>query len=369
MEGFELLRLAMPLVEPFRSSNGVESERDVLLVRALTDGGDGWGECVALREPIYSPEYVDGAHDVIRRHLAPRLLGGALDAADVARRLAPVRGHPMAKAALEMAVLDAQLRAEGRSLAQHLGATRRRVPCGVSVGLFDTTDALVAAVGRYVEAGYARVKLKIAPGRDVEVVAAVRAAYGTQLPLQVDANGSYSAADIDALRALDPFGLVLIEQPFPEDDLAGHAALARQISTPVCLDESVTSVASAIAAIDAGAASIINIKPGRVGGLLAAAAIHDACVERGVAVWCGGMLETGIGRAANLALAALPGFTLPGDISASDRYFERDITEPFVLEGGEMAVPDGPGIGVAPRPEELRRALVARELVDRGTLG
>jgi len=287
---------------------------------------------VAGSEPFYSAEYVDGAAEVIRRFLFPRLAAvPVLTAAEVAPRLAPVRGHPMAKAAVELAILDAELRAAGVPLASHLGAVRDRVPAGVSVGIADSVAALLEAVAGYLAAGYLRIKLKIEPGWDVEVVRAVRREFGA-VPLQVDANAAYVAADIDRLAELDEFELLLIEQPLPEDDLCGHAELAGRLRTPVCLDESITSVGAAATAIGLGACRIVNIKAGRMGGYLEAVRVHDLCAARGVPVWCGGMLETGVGRAANVALATLPNFTLPGDISASERYFETDVTAPFVLE-------------------------------------
>jgi o-succinylbenzoate synthase len=343
----ELRRIDLPLVSPFRTSFGTETDRDVLLVRVgFGDGSEGWGECVALREPVYSAEFVDAAELVIEDHLLPRLLGGELAAADVAHRLAPVKGHPMAKAALEMAVLDAELRRTSTTLHGHLGATRTRVPSGVSVGIFDSIEALLAAVEAYVDEGYVRIKLKIEPGWDLEPVRQVRAMLGDDALLQVDANTAYTRADIDHLCRLDEFGLLLVEQPLPEDDLLGHARLAAASSTPVCLDESIVSVATAVDAIELGAAEIVNIKPGRVGGYLEARRIHDACLARNVPVWCGGMLETGIGRAANVALACLPGFTLPGDISASSRFYARDlVADPIVIVDGHVAVPDAPGLG------------------------
>jgi O-succinylbenzoate synthase len=239
------------------------------------------------------------------------------------------------------------LRRDGRSLAARLGAVRDRVASGVSVGIMASIPQLLAAVASYVEQGYARIKLKIEPGWDVEPVRAVRERFGDALLLQVDANTAYTLDDARHLARLDEFGLLLIEQPLPEEQILAHAKLARQLRTPVCLDESIVSAVVAAEAIEMGACAIVNIKPGRVGGYLESKRIHDVCVERGIPVWCGGMLETGIGRAANLALAALPGFTLPGDTSASDRYFRQDITPPFVLEAdGTIAVPQGPGIGV-----------------------
>lgn len=354
-----LRRLRLPLVTPFRTSFGTETERDVLIVEAEGRDGRGWGECVAMTEPLYSSEYVDGAHAVTRAHLLPRLAaaqeasaGGAVAAEDVSSVLSPIRGHFMAKAALEMAVLDADLRVAGKSLSSYLGGCRAKVAAGVSVGIPPSLDRLMEIVDRHVAEGYLRVKLKIEPGWDVEPVAAVRERY-PDLPLQVDANSAYRLGDAARLAELDRFGLLLIEQPLPEEDLAGHAALAARIRTPICLDESITSAAGAADAIERGACSVVNIKAGRVGGYLEARRVHDVCRERGVPVWCGGMLETGLGRAANVALAALPGFTLPGDTSASDRYFDRDVTEPFVLDAGHLRVPDGPGLGVSPVPEVL----------------
>jgi len=343
----ELHRIALPLVAPFRTSFGTQTTREVVLVRVETPDAEGWGECVAMEEPLYSPEYVDSAAEVIARFLVPRLvaLGDGLTAGKVATTLEPVKGHPMAKAAIELALLDAELRAAGRSFADEIGAVKESVPSGVSVGIMDSIPQLLDAVQKYVDQGYVRIKLKIEPGWDVEPVAAVRERFG-DIPLQVDANTAYTLGDARHLAKLDPFDLLLIEQPLPEDDVRGHASLARQIRTPVCLDESIVSARAAADAIALGACSIVNIKAGRVGGYLEARRVHDVCRANGIAVWCGGMLETGIGRAANVALAALPGFTLPGDTSASDRYYRQDVTAPFVLEGGHVRVPTGPGLGI-----------------------
>ncbi len=364
LTGVELRRIRMPLVSPFRTSFGTETERDVLLVRAVTPDAEGWGECVAMAEPLYSSEFVDGAQHVIREHLLPRLFArDDVTAADVAEALAPVRGHPMAKAALEIAILDAELRAAGVSLARHLGAVRDAVDAGVSVGIMASIPVLLDAVAGYLDEGYRRIKLKIEPGWDVAPVQAVRERFGDDLMLQVDANAAYTLADAPQLGRLDPFDLLLIEQPLAEDDVLGHADLAARIRTPICLDESIVSARAAAAAIRLGACAIVNIKPGRVGGYLEARRVHDVCAAHGVPVWCGGMLETGVGRAANVALAALPNFTLPGDTSASRRYFERDVTDPFVLEDGRLRVPDGPGIGVAPLPGVLEEMTTATEYI------
>ncbi|WP_329125018.1 o-succinylbenzoate synthase [Streptomyces sp. NBC_01465] len=364
LTGVELRRVRLPLVAPFRTSFGTQTERTALLLRAVGADAEGWGECVAMADPLYSSEYEGACADVLRRFLIPALGGlRRLDAAAVAPALAPFKGHRMAKAALEMAVLDAELRTRGEPLARALGAVHDRVPCGVSVGIMDSVPELLDAVAGYLDEGYLRIKLKIEPGWDIEPVRAVRERFGDELLLQVDANTAYTLADTRHLARLDAFGLLLIEQPLEEEDLLGHAQLARSLATPVCLDESITSARSAAAAITLGACSIVNIKPGRVGGYLEARRIHDVCAAHGVPVWCGGMLETGLGRAANVALAALPGFTLPGDTSASDRFYRTDITDPFVLADGHLPVPDSPGLGVVPLPEVLEEVTVGTEWI------
>jgi O-succinylbenzoate synthase len=361
IELVELRRIRLPLVAPFRTSLGTERERDVLLVHVIGTDSDGWGECVAFGEPFYSYEYVDGAQDVIRRHLLPRLFAdGEVTADRVAGMLAGVRGHPMAKGAVEMAILDAELRASGTSLGEHLGAVRAEVDCGVSVGIHEEVAALLHTVERFLDEGYRRIKLKIEPGTDVEPVRAVREQFG-DIAFQVDANAAYTLADAQRLAELDEFGLLLIEQPLPEDDILGHAELAKVVETPICLDESITSAHGAEDAIALGACSIVNVKAGRVGGYLEARRVHDVCAANGVPVWCGGMLETGLGRAANVALAALPNFTLPGDTSASGRYYAEDICEPFVLEDGRLSVPTAPGLGVSPISDVLDRVTTSVE--------
>ncbi|GAA2977714.1 O-succinylbenzoate synthase [Microbacterium terrae] len=366
LEGFELRVLQLPLVSPFTTSFGTEAVREVIVARALTADGDGWGEIVTGEAPLYSSEYTQGAWDVALRFLAPALLErGRIAPEQVSAVLEPYKGHRMVKAGLELAVLDAALRAEGRSLAEYLGAVRDRVPSGVSVGIQRDPEALVDAVAGYLDDGYVRIKIKIKPGRDIDDTAAVREAFGG-IPLQVDANSAYTLADVDTLAALDRFDLLLIEQPLQEDDIVDHAVLAKRLRTPVCLDESIVSAKAATDALALGSAAIINIKAGRVGGYLEALAIHDLCVGTGVPVWCGGMLETGIGRAANAALAALPGFTLPGDISASARFYTHDIvTEPAVIEDGHVRVPTGDGIGVEIDHDALDAVTVAREVVHR----
>lgn len=354
IEQIDLVRVAMPLVRPFRTSFGVQSTRDVLLVHVVTDVGEGWGECAAHAEPFYNEEFTEAALLVLQRWLVPAVL--ALDAptgAAVAEACRQVKGYRAAKAGLEMAVLDAELRAEGRPLASRLGGTRPAIDVGVSVGIAPTVPELVEQVRGYVADGYGRVKLKVMPGWDVDPLRAVRAEF-PDLPLQVDANAGYTPADADRVASLDEFGLLMIEQPYPPDELRAHAELAARIATPICLDESILSTGHAMAALDVGACSVVNIKVGRVGGVLEAVRIHDACHERAVPVWCGGMLETGVGRAANVALASLPGFTFPADISASDRYWRRDITQPFVLRGSSIEVPTGPGLGVDVDQDVLR---------------
>lgn len=352
-------RCSLPLVRPFRTSFGTEYTKDVLILQVTTqDGTVGWGECVAAPDPLYSHEFNEAALLVWRHFLVPRVLGRELAAEDVPALLAPVRGHPMARGALEMAILDAQLRTAGQSLAGYLGSTRAQIPCGVSTGIpdDDCLDTLLEEVAGYVADGYLRVKLKIQPGWDLVPTAAVRNTW-PDLPLQVDANQAYSRQDIDHLCRLDEFNLLLVEQPIHEEDYLGHRLLAQRMATPVCLDESVLSVENAESLIHYGACEIVNIKAGRVGGYLSAKAIHDMALDAGVAVWCGGMVETGLGRAANVALASLPGFTLPGDTSASDRFFRQDLTVPFTMRDGMMSVPGGPGLGVEPLPEvfeELR---------------
>jgi O-succinylbenzoate synthase len=365
LEAVELRRIRMSLVAPFETSFGVQSERDILIVKAITDEGEGWGECVAGEEPDYSSEYVEAAQHVLVHHLLPPLLErSSLGAADVAGALGRFHGHWMAKAAIEMAVLDAELRSKRESFAHYFGAVRSAVDCGVSVGIHRTIPELIKTVGGYLDQGYRRIKLKIKPGWDVEPVRAVRERFG-DVPLQVDANTAYSLADARHLAELDAFALLLIEQPLPEDQVLAHAELAKVVRTPICLDESITSAQAAADAIQLGACKIINIKPGRVGGYLEARRIHDLCSKRDIPVWMGGMLETGIGRAGNVAMAAMPNFKLPGDTSASDRYYHRDITEPFVLVDGRLNVPQGPGLGVNIDQPYLEEITTSAQLVRR----
>jgi len=365
VEAIELSLVEIPLVRPFRTSFGTSTGKQCVLARVRIDGVDGWGECVADDGfPGFSGEWNEGAWVLLRDVLGPAVLAADdVTSGDVEDRLRFVRGNPMAKATLIDAVLDAELRAAGRSLVSWLGADRRAVPCGVSIGITDSTDELRARVDEHLEQGYLRIKLKIMPGVDVERVAAIRRDHPDIL-LSVDANAAYRPEDVDTFRALEEFDLLMIEQPLHHEDLVRHAALQAAIRTPICLDESIRSAADAAAAIELGACRIINIKQGRVGGVLEAKRVHDAAAAAGVPVWCGGMLETGIGRATNLALAAMPNFTLPGDTSASARYFADDLTDPFVLAAdGTMAVPDAPGIGIEPRADRLDACTVRREVV------
>ena len=364
LQEFELRTIHLPLVRPFRTSFGTQTSREVLMVKVSNENGTvGWAECVAMSEPLYSPEYVIGCLDLMKRFLIPALREkSSIAAEDVPVLLKPFLGGQMAKAALETAILDAQLRDQNISLAKYLGATKSKVECGVSVGIANDLAALVEEVKSYVDAGYRRIKLKIEPGWDYEAVKTIRQIY-PDTPLQVDANQAYSRSDGKLLAKLDEFNLLLIEQPLDEHDILGHAMLAKEVKTPICLDESIISLQSAQDALALEATTVINIKPGRVGGYIESKKIHDLCVDKKIPVWCGGMLETGIGRAANLALAALPGFTLPGDTSASSRYFKQDITTPFVMEDGYLTVPTGPGIGVEPDLDFLEEITTAKELI------
>ena len=372
--GFELVRALVPLRKPWVSGAGSFSQRDSLLVRATVrrhDGpggaveAEGWGECTALPEPTFSAEYTAGAVDVSERYIVPALLRARCSTAEaVGPALSFLMGHRMAKAAFETALLDAQLRGAGVRLADYLASLSRvgqkpqdTVMAGVAVGLAASMSELLDEVAERTSEGYRRVKLKVRPGWDEEPLAAVRNAW-PNLVIFADANGSYSGLSFtDAclkLARLDGIGLACIEQPFVDDDLVSHAALARRIETPVCLDEALTSVATVATALQMGACSVVNVKAGRLGGYLEAVQVHDLCADQHVPVWCGGMVETGVGRAANLALAALPNFLLPGDLSASSRFFETDLTAPLEVErDGRIRVPTGPGSGVAVDHEAL----------------
>lgn len=347
LDALELRLVRMDLIEPFETSFGRLSSRRVFLVRLEAEGAFGWGEVVALAEPLYSYETVETAWHTLRDHFGPAVLGARVASlAELAGRLTRFRGHPMARAGIETAYADLAARLRGESLSRVLGGVRSEVPVGVSLGIQATIDALLLRVERHLELGYRRIKLKIKPGADVDVVAAVRRRHPAIL-LSVDANAAYTLEDGAHLQKLDEFDLLMIEQPLHHDDLLDHAALQRKLKTPLCLDESITGLRRAEQALAVGACRILNLKTGRVGGYSEALAIHDLCLARGAPLWCGGMLESGVGRAHNIALASLPGFTLPGDISASRRYYDRDLIVPEVevRSDGTIAVPHGKGLG------------------------
>jgi O-succinylbenzoate synthase len=347
IDGVELRLIRLPLIEPFETSFGKIDSRLIFLVCLETDGLRGWGEVVAAEEPLYSYETVGTALHVIRDFFGPALLKSPLASLnDLARRLAPFRGHNMAKAGLELAFMDLLAQVNEQSLSALIGGELKRVDVGVSLGIQPTISRLLERVERYLNLGYQRIKLKIKPGWDLDVVDEVRRKY-PEILLSVDANSAYTFDDAEHLKQLDQFNLLMIEQPLPHDDLMDHARLQELMTTALCLDESIVNLRQARMALELDSCRIINIKVGRVGGYSEALGIHDLCVSRRIPVWCGGMLESGIGRAHNIALASLRGFTLPGDISASSRYFERDIISPEVVvaEDGTVAVPDGKGLG------------------------
>jgi O-succinylbenzoate synthase len=353
----------MELVSPFETSLGVELYEEHIIVRVDGDGVTGWGECVVEPAPSYSYETLHTAWHVLRDFLIPGILGKTVTGIDEALALnAWVRGHRMARAGLEAALSDAFARARGVSLSAYLGGTRTHVPVGVSVGLQSSPAELVKTVAGYLQDGYRRIKIKIAPGRDLALVVAVRKEF-PEIQLQVDANSAYTLNDVEMLRALDDFSLQLIEQPLGYDDIYDHSLLQRELKTPICLDESIYTLSDTRAALELGSCRIINIKPGRVGGYTESKKIHDFCASRRIPVWHGGMDESGIGRAGNIALASLPNFTLPGDISASRRYYKEDIVDPpfEILPDSTMPVPTKPGIGVDVLIDRLNRVTVRRE--------
>jgi o-succinylbenzoate synthase len=364
-----LREIRLRLREPFRISSGTVHDRRILLLELEdADGASAWSECVAGEEPNYSPETIDTAWHAIRTWLAPRLLGREVAGPHEVHPLLErgVRGHEMARAAVEMGCWALAAERRGEPLAVLLGGTRDRVATGVSLGLQPDPSALVERAERARRAGYRRIKIKIAPGADLEFLAAVRAALGPEAPLMADANSCYTLADAEHLSRLDALDLLMIEQPLATDDLVRHAALQRRLRTPICLDESITSVQRAEDMITLGSGRIVNIKPGRVGGFLAARAIHDVCAAQGIPVWCGGMLESGVGRAHNVALASLPNFSMPGDLSPSARYWERDVVSPeWTMDAdGWVKVPlDGPGAGVAVDRHRVDDATVRSEVL------
>ncbi len=361
----DLRILRLPLVRPFQTSSSRKSHLDHILVRVSADGAVGWGECASPSDPYYCPETTETCWHLLKDFLAPVVLGRAWDTIEELVALyRPVKGNRFAKAGIEMACWDAMARSQGVPLHTLLGGTRPEIHSGVSLGIEPRVESLLDQVDHYLEEGYRRIKLKIAPGWDVDVVRRVRERH-PRILLQVDANSAYTLDDLPTLRALDDFDLLLIEQPLAHDDIIDHARLQAELRTPVCLDESIHSAEDARKALDLSACRVINIKVSRVGGLLEAKRVHDVCHGRGVPVWCGGMHEFGIGRAANVAVASLPGFTLPGDVSGSDKYYAEDIIEPPILaDRGAIAMFDGPGLGVEPVPDRIEartlRALTIR---------
>lgn len=366
IEAAEVIEVALPLLEPFVTGFGVTSTRRVVLVRLLDDAGHvGWGEAAALDHPFYLPDTTSTAFAVIVEYALPMVLRAEIrQPPDVARVLAPIRGNGFARAAVESAFWTLAAEASGRSLRELVGGSATRIPVGESIGIKPSIDATTEEVAHRLAEGYRRIKLKIAPGWDVEVVSAIRAAFGDVM-LQVDANGSYTLDQADDLAALDEFDLACIEQPLAFDDLWQHAELQRRLRTPVCLDESLRSPRDVRLALDLGACRSVNLKPGRVGGIAASLQIHDLCVERGVPLWCGGMLESGIGRAPNIALCSLPGFTEPADMSPASVLFAEDMVEPtyHVDAEGFIRVPEQAGLGFCVAPDRVAAHAVRREQI------
>src|SRR5262249_11041239 len=360
-----LREIRMPLVAPFETSMDRTTERRLILVEANVDASTGWGECVAGENPSYSPETVETEWHILKSFLWPLVKGKEFEsAADVWNMLEWVRGHNMAKASLESAIWDAEAKQKGIPLWKLLGGERKEIASGVSVGIKASLEDLVFAVKVELDAGYQRIKIKIKPGKDIEQVQVLRKEF-PNIKLMVDANSAYRHEGFPILKELERFYLMMIEQPLGWDDLYGHVALQKQLQTPICLDECIHTLEHAKAAIELGACRIINIKMGRVCGHLFPKRIHDLCEENGVPVWCGGMLESGIGRAHNIALSTLSNFTLPGDVTASKRYWAEDIIEPEVVVSrrGTIEVPNGPGIGYAPRLDRIEELTTRKEVL------
>ncbi|HLF83296.1 MAG TPA: o-succinylbenzoate synthase [Blastocatellia bacterium] len=366
LERIELREIELPLRWPFETSFGRTTRRRIMIVRVFDKSGAyGYGECTAPEDPFYNHETIDTAWIIVTNYVGPLLTEARIGRADEANAaLARIRGNRMAKGGVETAIWDLEARIAGRPLWQHIGGTRHEIACGVSIGLQASNDALLEKITREVEAGYQRIKIKIKPGRDLSLVEAVRSKF-PNIRLSVDANSAYSLADTDLLKRLDEYNLMMIEQPLAPGDLVDHAKLQREINTAICLDESILMLADARNAHELGSCKIINIKLGRVGGHAEARSIQEFCAERGTPVWCGGMLESGIGRAQNIAMSTLGGFTLPGDVSASARYWEEDIIEPPVLVSprGTITVPDGPGIGYEVSERRVESLVRRREEV------
>jgi o-succinylbenzoate synthase len=357
IERIELRVVRLPLVRTFRTSSSTKDHIDHILIRVVADGGiEGWGESASPSDPYYCPETTETCWHILKDFLAPRVVGRDWESIDdLIARFGPIKGNQFARAGLEMACWDLLAIRDGVPLSKLLGGTRAEIHSGVSLGIEREVGPLLDQVDRFVEEGYRRIKLKIAPGWDVQIVRAVRDRH-PGVPLQVDANSAYTLEDVETLKALDEFGLLLIEQPLAHDDIIDHARLQARLATPICLDESIHTVDDARKALELDSCRVINIKVSRVGGLREARRIHDLCLAREVPVWCGGMHEFGIGRAANLAIASLPGFTLPGDVSGSDKYYREDLVEPPILaDRGAVAVPNGPGIGHRPLMDRIGR--------------
>ncbi len=360
-----LRELHMPLVRPFETSFGVTRHRRILLAEIQSEGLSGWGECTAGERPYFSGESTDTAWQVLIQELAPMLAAESPEhGGDCPRIFSAVRGNQMAKAALENAVWDLEAQREGVSLSELLGGVRESIICGVSIGIQPSIPELLSVVERELAAGYQRIKLKCKPGWDVEVFERVRSRWPGIL-LSCDANSAYRLRDEDHLASFDAFDLLMIEQPLWHDDFYFHSVLQRRLNTPICLDESIRNRRDALAAIEMESCKIINVKLGRVGGFSEAIAVHNAAMERGIPVWCGGMLESGVGRSHNIALSTLEGFTLPGDVSASARYFADDIIEPGVTVSaeGEIAIPDSPGRGYEVRTDLIERLTARKETI------
>lgn len=374
LDRLALREIRLALKEPFRISSGVCTERRIFLLELSdADGAATWAECVAGEQPNYSPETIDTAWFAIREWLAPRLLGRSFDGPEVIHGVLEqnVRGQNMAKAAVEMGMWALAATKENVSLSKRLGGTRELIPTGISLGIQSTPDALVQRARAAYEQGYRKIKLKIQPGQDVAYVAAVRKSLPPGVHLMADANSAYTLADADHLAELDAFELIMIEQPLGRDDLVRHAKLQRRLKTRICLDESITDADRAEDMIELGSGKIINIKPGRVGGFVVSKAIHDICERNGVPVWCGGMLESGVGRAYNVALASLPNFSLPGDLSPSARYWERDVVLPeWTMDAdGMVRVPrEKPGMGISVDTARIDDLTVKREVLESRTM-
>jgi len=366
ISSIELREIRLPLVHFFETSFGRTTERRIILVRVIdSDGAEGWGECVAGEGPFYSYEWAEAAWATLRDFLAPMVVGQTAETAafiyDLVKR---VRGHRMAKAAIETACWDLEARRAGMPLWKHLGGVNREIPCGVSIGIQESPEGLLEKIEKELADGYQRIKIKIKPGWDTDIVREVRKRFPDIL-LMGDANSAYALADVEVFKTLDEFKLMMIEQPLAHDDIFDHAELQKLIKTPICLDESVHNAEDAKHAIDLGSCRIINVKLGRVGGHSEAQRVERLCRERKVPIWCGGMLESGIGRAHNIAMSTLAGFTLPGDVSASSRYWNEDIIEPAVTVSahGTIAAPDKPGLGF-----EVKTALIDQLTVRRETI-